>query len=264
MIEAALTGFTKAGETNVADGMVYGVWYGFATALTKAADTYHLTVTTRFSSREKQADFHAAISDAAIEAKYPVQGIVFSDMGIRVSFLDVPTVAEEIPAFANWFFPLLKAYEGSGYQVCMECGETVHEGTWFLIHGYPCCIHGKCADRLPGQTCEQADPVEAIGRIVGGKDLEQLPVKWRRIGHLWYVLSVCLGLGLIAYGVITVAGMFRGGDLSGGESVLGLILQALFTDDERAYWVVGGSIVGLVFLLTGLGGLLRGRRKKSY
>lgn len=155
MIGSGLKKLAKANGMTVGNGIAYGALQGFATALFEGAGYKQINISTKFPSPEQQVLLQNAVNAVDLQKQYRVQNLGISDKGISVVFMDNPGTMKKIEAFVEWFYPLLKTYEATGYQVCMDCGSDVTAGSWYLIGGFACYLHDSCADRIAGAMEQQ-------------------------------------------------------------------------------------------------------------
>ncbi len=201
MIGSALKKFAKENSLNVARGVAYGNFRGFAATLSEGSGYKLIVITTKFSDTEKLNEFLADVNKVNLEKEYRVSLMRVTDEAISVEFLDTIGTMKKIRSFCDYFFPLLTKYEALGANCCFECGcEFTGNDSWKLINGVAYHMHETCAsskDTLAKEAHQQALEEDngsyasgALGALIGAL-IGAIP--WALVMYAGYVAAV-LGL----------------------------------------------------------------------
>lgn len=194
------TGLKKYAEENglkVAKGIAYGNFRGYAATMREGAGYKALIITTKFTAAGDSNALLAELNAANIQRTYRVQGLNFSPIGISVIFTDTVGTMKRIADFADWFMPLLSTYSATAWNICIECGEEVVDGTWALVNGVAHYLHKDCFAKVSEQIVEneQAQKAQDDGSYATGATGAFLgallgAVVWAIILCIGYVASV--------------------------------------------------------------------------
>ena len=129
MIGTGLKKFAQQNGLTVAKGVAYGNFRGYAATMSEGAGYKALVLTTKFTAAGDADALLAEVNAANIQRTYRVQGLNLSPIGISVIFTDTVGTMKRIADFADWFMPLLGKYSATPWNICIECGEEITDGT---------------------------------------------------------------------------------------------------------------------------------------
>ena len=156
MIGYGLKKFATENAMTVSAGVAYGVLKGFATTLSEGAGYKRVDIVTQFTDPQQQIQLQEVLNRVDTGREYRVQNIQISPRVISIIFFDNPGTMKKLMAFIDWFYPLLAEHGATDAQVCVECGETIADGGWYLIDGVAYLLHDSCAEHIQTSFMEDA------------------------------------------------------------------------------------------------------------
>lgn len=147
MIGSGLKKFATENGLNVAKGVAYGSFRGFAATLSEGSGYKSIVLSTKFTDTQKRDAFQAQLNSRNITRDFRVRSLNFAPDGISIVFNDTIGTMGKIKEFADWFFPLLAESSATTADICSECGTQITSGTWKLINGVAFHMHESCAVR---------------------------------------------------------------------------------------------------------------------
>ncbi len=232
----------------------FGNLKGYTSAIFFTPGGTQLTINTRFSDKEHTENFNAYLHSFDLKTQYHIYNyhVAQEKLCFMWSFFPDEYSVEEISAFIEWLYPILKQYHASEAHTCTECGkEITHQsGHWYMTtHNRTAhYIHSACRGSLM-QKEQQASSWFRKNKIPTYK-----------AGFLWALLfslpgTILWGLLVTKSDVVPVIGIFIG--LLGwlGYTIApgrrgGIKLLLLFASTLLSL-IAGTGIAGLAFTLSG-------------
>lgn len=149
MIGSGLKKLARENGMQIAHGVAYGGFRGYAVTLSEGAGYKSMAIATHFSVAGQENALREQVGQRNVQREFRVQSLVITPGSIQVVFADTIGTIKKMLAFADWFFPLLSQYSATGVQCCTECGGDLSgSGHWKLIDGVACHLHEGCAQSV--------------------------------------------------------------------------------------------------------------------
>lgn len=260
MIGSGLKKLAKQYEMLVCGGVAYGSLLGYATTLSEGAGYKRIDISTNFPESGSLEQLQAELHSVNLTKLYYVQNLSFGPKRISVVFQDTIGTMKKIQSFIDWFYPLLQQHGAAGASVCMECGEEITAGGWYLINGIAYHLHDGCADHIESTMREQRqlDREQDTGSYASGLLGAFLgsilgSAVWAIVLYLGYVASlVGLLIGWLAEKGYT---LFRGKRGKGKVAILiiaiifGVVLGTLIPDAVTLVQLIdSGELIGYTYM----------------
>lgn len=170
MVGAALQKLARQNGMQIANGVAYGSFRGFAATFSEGAGYKRINISLTFPQPGQRESLVDAIRAVNCQKEYRVQQLNVGAKFISVIFHDNPGTMKRINAFIDWFFPLLEESGATGADICPECGGQITAGSWYLVNGIAHHMHENCAGRVEGQIeeTEQQRREEDTGSYLQG------------------------------------------------------------------------------------------------
>lgn len=149
MIGSALKKMAKENGMQIARGVAYGAYKGYALTMCEGSGWKRLDFSTRFYDVAAQNALENKLNQVDLKRTYRVQSLEITGRSICIVFLDNPGTMKKIQAFLDWFMPLLEESGASKVSICNECGcETMGDDSWVLIDGVAHHMHTACKEKV--------------------------------------------------------------------------------------------------------------------
>lgn len=207
MIGSGLKKFAQENGMQVAHGVAYGAYRGFALTMCEGSGWKRLDFSTRFYDPAAQNALEAKLNEVDLKRTYRVQALEISGRSVAIVFLDNPGTMKKIRAFLDWIMPLLEGSGAAKAEICTECGcQMTADDSWVLIDGVAHHMHTACKDKVKRELAaeEQQRKEEETGSYLSGAVGALLgaligAVAWALLLLLGYVASlVGLLIGFLA------------------------------------------------------------------
>lgn len=207
MIGSALKKFAKENGMQVAHGVAYGVYRGFALTMCEGGGWKRLDFSTRFADPAGKNELTAKLGAVDLKRTYRVQGLDIGNRSVTVVFHDTVGTMKKILAFLDWFMPMLEESGAAKSNICSECGcELAGDGCWMLVDGVAHRFHAVCKEKVKQElAAEEQERLEedngsyltgAIGAILGAL---VGAIVWALVLLMGYVASIVgLLIGFLA------------------------------------------------------------------
>ena len=207
MVASALKKMAKENGMQVAHGVAYGTYRGFALTMNEGNGWKALEFATRFPDPAKQDALERKLNAVDLKRTYRVQSLVIGQRSIAIEFFDNPGTMKKIHAFLDWFMPMLEESGAVKTDICNECGcQILDDGSWVLIDGVAHHMHNACKEKVKQELEAEAQELReemtgshltgALGAI-GGALIGA--VVWALVLLMGYVASVVgLLIGFLA------------------------------------------------------------------
>ena len=207
MIGSALKNMAKENGMQIARGVAYGAYKGYALTMCEGSGWKRLDFSTRFYDVAAQNALENKLNQVDLKRTYRVQSLEITGRSICIVFLDNPGTMKKIQAFLDWFMPLLEESGASKVSICNECGcETMGDDSWVLIDGVAHHMHTACKEKVKRELEAEENLREeedtgsylsgALGAIAGAV---VGAIVWAVVLLLGYVASVVgLLIGFLA------------------------------------------------------------------
>lgn len=146
MVGYALRKIAKENDMKIANGVVYGVYKGYAVTLSEGAGYKLLGISAKAPESDRVEQLLEELNGADLQKKYRIMNLNVAQDGIIVEFHDNPGTMKCFFSFVEWFFPLLQkyGYPGSGY--CARCGQVLDSREVWVYNGVIALhLHEHCA-----------------------------------------------------------------------------------------------------------------------
>lgn len=279
-------------------GVAYGTINGFPVTFLDGAGCHRIMVTTRFTTPSQKDTLMDIINAQDLKGLYHIRKLQIAKKVIHIVFRGVPDTMDKVPAFINWFFPLLEQNGASRADVCIQCQEPIVEedGQWVLRDGAVAFrMHKHCAEELKQSVSgkKTADPEGSLGKGIAGAAIGAVlgAVLWavlQYIGFFAPIVGMAIGwLAVTMYGkldgktgklrlpvltVATVLGVVLGVvsaeipallQTGAGWQVLSVFLENLRTNYAYQSGIYGNLVMGLMFSALGLFVSLKSNSRKT-
>lgn len=171
MIGSALKKLAKENGMQVAHGVAYGAYRGFALTTCEGSGWKSFTFSTRIADPAAEDTLKRKLNEVDVKRTYRVQSIEIGARMISIVFLDNPGTMKKIHAFLDWFMPLLEESGATKINTCNECGcEMMGDDGWVLIDGVAHHMHMACKDKVKRELSadEQQRREEDNGSYISG------------------------------------------------------------------------------------------------
>lgn len=207
MIGSGLKKMAKENGMQVAHGVAYGAYRGFALTMNEGSGWKALEFATRIADPNAEEALKRKLNEVDLKRTYRVQDLVIGARSVAIVFHDNPGTMKKIQAFLDWFMPLLEESGATKATVCNECGaETMGDDCWVLIDGVAHHMHTSCKEKVKRELAEEAQAAKeedtgsyltgALGAI-GGALIGA--IVWAVVLMLGYVASIVgLLIGFLA------------------------------------------------------------------
>lgn len=166
MVGSALKKMAKENGMQVAHGVAYGAYCGFALTMNEGNGWKALEFATRFADPAGQDALERKLNEVDLKRTYRVQSLVIGQRSVAIVFFDNPGTMKKINAFLGWFMPLLEESGATKADVCNECGcRTQGDAGWLLIDGVAHHMHNACKERVKREL--EADAQERREEAAG-------------------------------------------------------------------------------------------------
>lgn len=171
MVGSALKKMAKENGMQVAHGVAYGAYRGYALTMHEGSGWKALEFATRIPEPSAQDALERKLNEVDMKRTYRVQSLEIGQRSVAVVFLDNPGTMKKIYAFLDWFIPLLEEYGATKIDVCNECGcQTQGDDCWVQIDGVAHHMHTACREKVKRELAaeEQQRQEENTGSYVSG------------------------------------------------------------------------------------------------
>lgn len=171
MVGSALKKMAQENGMQVAHGVAYGVYRGFALTMCEGSGWKRFDFSTRFAAPGDQNALEAKLNEVDLKRTYRVQALEIGNRGVAVVFMDNPGTMKKIQAFLDWFMPLLEECGTARADICAECGGQIMGGdSWVLIDGIAHHMHTTCKEKVKQELAddEQQRLEEESGSYLSG------------------------------------------------------------------------------------------------
>ena len=191
----------------VAHGVAYGAYRGFALSMCEGSGWKRLDFSTRFPDPAGENTLRGRLGEVDLKRTYRIQSLEVGSRMVTIVFLDNPGTMKKIQAFLDWFMPLLEESGATKANICNECGMvTADNDCWVLIDGIAHHMHITCKEALKRDLAQEEQSLKeestgsyltgALGAI-GGALIGS--VVWALVLQLGYMASlVGLLIGFLA------------------------------------------------------------------
>jgi len=217
MIGNALKKFAKENGMQVASGVAYGEYRGFAMTMCEGGDWKRLDFSTRFYDVSAQKSLEEKLAEVDLKRTYRVQALDVDGRNISFVFHDTVGTMKKIEAFLDWFLPVLEESGAAKADTCVECGQKLtYDSTWLLVGNTAHHMHEGCRDKVKREL--EAD--------------EQLRKEESEGSHLTGFLGALAGglIGAVVWAVVLLLGYVA--------SIVGLLIGFLA---EKGYNLAKGK-----------------------
>ena len=207
MIGNALKKMATENGMQVAHGVAYGAYRGFALSMCEGSGWKRLDFSTRFPDPAGENTLRGRLGEVDLKRTYRIQSLEVGSRMVTIVFLDNPGTMKKIQAFLDWFMPLLEESGATKANICNECGMvTADNDCWVLIDGIAHHMHITCKEALKRDLAQEEQSLKeestgsyltgALGAI-GGALIGS--VVWALVLQLGYMASlVGLLIGFLA------------------------------------------------------------------
>lgn len=217
MVGSALKKMANENGMQVAHGVAYGAYRGFALTMKEGGGWKALEFATRIPEPSARDSLERKLNEVDMKRTYRVQSLEIGQRSIAIVFLDNPGTMKKIYAFLDWFIPLLEECGATKADICNECGYQAQGGDcWVLIDGVAHHMHEGCRDKVKREL--EAD--------------EQLRKEESEGSHLTGFLGALAGglIGAVVWAVVLLLGYVA--------SLVGLLIGFLA---EKGYNLAKGK-----------------------
>lgn len=240
-------------DLTTSQGVAFGTIQGYPVTFLDGAGCHRIMITTRFMTPSQKDTLMDIINGQDLKGLYNIRKLQIAKKVVHVMFKGVPETLDKIPAFIDWFFPLMEQNGATKANVCPQCMEPMDDddAQWVLRDGAVAFrMHRNCADELKESVAvinkKTAGTDASVGKGIAGAALGALAG-----GLLWAVLQYInffAPIAGVAAGWLTV---FLYGRLGGKKGIVRLPVVILATALAVALGVVLAEIPGLIQLGAG-------------
>lgn len=208
MVGSALRKIAKEHDMNVANGVAYGGFHGFAVTLFEGSGYKTMAITTKYENPADRDLLEEKLNKHNLRKEFRILNLDLMEDAIVVTFHDTIGTMKKFNAFVDFFFPLLAQTSAKGINYCMECGlEFSGNGTWKLVNGMACHVHEGCAARMQSQAEAEEQRMEEedegtygkgfVGAMIGGL---LGAIVWAIVLYIGYFAAIVgVLIGFLAY-----------------------------------------------------------------
>lgn len=171
MVGPGLKKLAQESGMNIASGVAYGSFMGFAVTFSEGSGYKRLAVTTRMHDEQAYDYFTHQLNQRDLRRDFNISDIQFLADAIVVTFTDTIGTMKKLTDFCDWVFPLLRYCGADGADTCNECGmELAGGGCWRLINGIAFHLHEGCAAHLEANIGAEMQLMQEndTGTVIGG------------------------------------------------------------------------------------------------
>lgn len=167
MIGSGLKKLAKENGMQVAHGVGYGNFRGYAATLSEGSGYKQIVFATKLADKEA---LMAELNGVNVQRLYRVQNLNIAPNAIQIVFLDNPGTMKKIQEFLDWFLPLLQQHGATPWNICTECGCEIVSGRWLLVDGVAYYLHDSCRQKVHRdlEESEEAKKLKAKGSYASG------------------------------------------------------------------------------------------------
>ena len=280
-----------------AQGVAYGLIGGYAVTFLDGLACHRIMITTRFATPSQKDNLMDIINAQDLKGLYNVRKLQVAKKVIHIAFKGIPETMDKIPAFIDWFFPLLEQNGASKANLCIQCQEIIDdaEAKWVLRDGAVAFrMHETCAQELRESIKTDCATKEgSVKKGIAGAVLGALggALVWATAQYINFyapVAGIVIGwLAVFMYGKLggkrsfarypaviasTLAGIALGvflGELpdllllGAGWNALGVFFQAMEENYAFMSGIWSNLSMGMVFAGTGIYLSLRSDARKN-
>lgn len=149
MVGSALKKMAKENGMQVAHGVAYGAYRGYALTMNEGGGWKALEFATRIADPAAVDTLKRKLNEVDLKRTYRVQDLVIGARSVAIVFHDNPGTMKKIQAFLDWFMPLLEESGATKTNICNECGcDTMGDDSWVLIDGVAHHMHAACKEKV--------------------------------------------------------------------------------------------------------------------
>ena len=149
MVGSALKKFAKENGLQVASGVVYGEYRGYAMTMCEGSGWKRLDFSTRFYDISAQKNLEEKLTEVDLKRTYRIQSLDVGGRGAAFVFTDTVGTMKKIQAFLDWVVPVLEESGAAKADICVECGgKLVYDSTWLLVGECAHHMHEGCRDKV--------------------------------------------------------------------------------------------------------------------
>ena len=238
---------------NTSQGVAYGTIQGYPVTFLDGAGCHRIMVTTRFATPSQKDNLMDIINAQDLKGLYNIRKLQIAKKVIHIVFKGVPSTMDKVPAFVEWFFPLLEENGASKQDVCIQCQEPLDDADaqWVLRDGAVAFrMHKSCAEELKESVAainaKTATPDGSIGKGILGAAIGAL------IGSLlWLVMQYINFFGPVASIFAGWLAVYMYGKLGGKKCAARLPVVVVVTALSVVFGIILAEIPGLVELGAG-------------
>ena len=243
MIGTGLTKYAKENGLQVAKGVAYGNFRGYAVSMSEGAGYKQVVFSTKFTQAGDTDALQAELNAVDLPRLYRIQRLSIAPNGILIAFTDNPGTMKKITEFLDWFVPVLSKYSATGYNICTQCGGEITQGRWILVEGVAQFLHESCAAKVKAEIgeAEQAQKEQDTGSYATGT---VGAVVGALLGAVVWGIVLCMGYVASLVGLLIGWLSGKGYDLMNGRKDKGkVVILALAVLLGVAAGTVGGYAV---------------------
>lgn len=230
-------------------GVAYGTIQGYPVTFLDGTGCHRIMITTRFLTSAQKDQLMDTVNAQDLKGLYNVRKLQVAKKVIHVVFRGVPDTMDKVPAFIDWFFPLLEENGATKADICPQCMEPIadEDAQWILRDGAVAFrVHKGCSEELKQTVTaanhdKRANPDGSLLRGIGGAALAAL------LGALaWMLLQAINFMATIAGMIIGWLSVYLYGRFGGKRCKLRLPVLILFSVLGVALGVLLAEIPALV------------------
>lgn len=171
MVSAGLKKLAKKHGMNVAAGVIYGDFYGYAATFSEESGLALFQLATRFTDPEKKDALLNELNRHDLQKEYRVLELNFTEKLISIRFQDPIGTWKKMIAFTQWFMPMLPEYGATGIDICPECMQSFQTpGKWKLVGGTAIYVHEACGEKIKRtiEMTQEQEKLEDTGSYLSG------------------------------------------------------------------------------------------------
>lgn len=257
MISAGMEELAKDMGLRMDDDVAYGLFGGYAAALSETPKWKDLVFSTQLLEDEKKAELNSRCSDRKRLRGFGIHRLECQGAFIRVLFDNKGDVMENMRRFIDWFVPILNELGAVKGDLCVQCGQPVKENhPWLLVDDTAYHMHEKCAEKVERKARNRlvnflAEDDGVLSRGIIGAIVGAL------LGVVVWCIAANMGMYAPVAGIFTVWLCQLGYDLARGPrdmskvwtilivSIVGVLLGCLVSDGYTIYTLLqSGQLTG--------------------